>query len=374
MIMADFFEWNGVNLWVASARRLFQGVCDDVFGKDAIHIGRGGTNFVLMHYKFVDRFEVFKENFKARLIRLKEKMDGSLYYPELLKTVKQVANYENGELAYAKLAAWDVTWDHMNYDTVRLDTIGVGVIADCVGEKMCAITEEAIGQSGQQSKCEVVVRYPWDDNEADYCGQTRKMLQKELTDYLKEHNTETDTITYLDSKVNGWVKYMIMWGKYADTTDYDPWFYKYNPYKLSDMTEHLVYKRFADQIAHEGMNVAVLVKLPWRCSKNRYFQDAEYTYFRSLARRTFCEYQHRQTMMIDIVRGYDGIETIGEVSKMLGGIVVVDENMEESNYVCHSFCNPNYTECDEEMEDFLQSIVTAGGERCMYDDFLYDNY
>lgn len=253
--MKDYVELDGMKIWKASATKLYQGLCNKVFGKDAVKIEDCAPNHITELLRYVDDVTIpgpggfydiwdtrgvkvltFRKKFEARLMRLRERMQTTPNYLVLLDTVKQVADPANGNLAYAKLAAWDVMWYEEFSHLKSLDSFSVGLLEDPKLDR-------------------------------------RKVLP-------------------------------IAW-------DYDP-------YQMAFMAKDLIKRKFGDDIVKKGKKLVVLVKVPWVSEENRFFDPSDYVFYRSLARRTFMEYKD------------------DEISRKLGGIIVVDERRMLSAIAMHS--------------------------------------
>lgn len=367
-----FFE-ESVKQHKEAAYELYQRMVDEVFGEGAVKIDYVDTdNNVLCCFKYEDCFACFKENLKNRLKCLKFTAKKNDAYQELLHLVKQVADPEEGELAYAKLVVWHELSLSMEGQGLRLDDLAVGILGDIIGGKMGKMTERATLMSRQTAKCKVIPYYPWDANEADYEGERMDMLEDELTNYLIQNNKRTEGEDSFFSKVNPEVSYDIYWGNQPEVIDC--WREEYSPYWLAKMTKDLVLKRYADSIVNKGKNVVVLVNVPWNCSWHRHFEDAEYTYFRTLARRTFFGHQCDYMPMCELTPTYYGYESVNEVAEQLTGLVVIDDSGNDSETLCYSFSNPNREREDKIVMTFLELVKLLGANENVYEDFEMDNY
>ena len=111
----------GLNMAKEEAYVLYQQLCDEVFGARALQIKQVPSNNVIGTLRHLDDYDVFKKNFKNRLIRLRKRFEGTAAYPALLEQVKQVADPKNWEGAYAELVAYDVMWNDHVMTPMELD-------------------------------------------------------------------------------------------------------------------------------------------------------------------------------------------------------------------------------------------------------------
>ncbi len=166
--------WNSFKLYLLEAWVLFQNMCDEVFGEDVVDIDPAPMNPVTAHLKFVDGMKGFKEHFKARLERLNKEMCYNGPDEDLVSMVEKVADPEEGEQAYAQLAAWDVMMEEYNMGFIGLTTYSVGLIDALPREgnpyELASKTDEMILKKyeddimdDEKSHFVVLVRTPWNN-------------------------------------------------------------------------------------------------------------------------------------------------------------------------------------------------------------------
>ena len=111
--------------------KVLQDLCDEVFGKGAVVIERWwGWNDMTILLSFPVDFSDFIANFKKRLERLKLHFEGTTSYPNVLKTVAQLAEKKHCKKAFAKLAAWDTMWNNYLMLGMEVDEKGRGHLKD----------------------------------------------------------------------------------------------------------------------------------------------------------------------------------------------------------------------------------------------------
>ena len=215
--------------------------------------------------------------------------------------------------------------------------------------------------------------YPWDDNAEAYRGRNKKKLLDELVEFLLANNTKTEGKAELQSKVLPQLKYKINWG--------DAYYYglaslgEYNPYRDAEQKKHLILKRNTQRFLKNEMYVHVMVRMKWYRGLNSFdFTEPDGVFYRSLARRTFCEHINDGVLMKSVVQGYKGNETVDEVSRRLAGLIFIDDDIEKDSYSCYVIMNPNAINSYGTSADYLRELVKKGDKKGVYDDLRYDNY
>ena len=106
-------------------------------------------------------------------------------------------------------------------------------------------------------------------------------------------------------------------------------------------------KMFAEHTEDDETGVLVLVNSPWNCRKED-FGIGE-----------CCE------MAFRVFYNWDD-----EVTERITGIVIIDEDWENSTCTCHAYWNPNSVEADnEELKQALKDVVEYGDELGVFEDF-----
>ena len=378
---------------------LYQNLCDEIFGIGVITIKAAPANNVIGTFNYLDDYKEFKENFKKRLKRLKKRFYGTPAYPALLEQVKQVADPKNWEGAYAELAAYDVMWNEYVMTPLELDKtmsatesyagemghkatnedgylpdyelyFDVKILADTVGAILKGVIEEAIKNSAQTARCDILPEYPIDDDDEEYGGANRRLLLNELIVFLKANNSVKKGKKLFRSRVIPRLAYRVLWGGGINSA-----IHEYSPYRHAEEMKHLIFKRYTKKIMKNEMFVLVLVKFPWYNNLITSFIDADHVFYRSLARRTFCEYLNVPILMNSIVPKFVGKDTVYEVSRHLAGIVFIDDKIiKEDSYSCNVILNPNAVITNEVARDYLMHLVQNGDKRGLFDDLRHDNY
>lgn len=376
---------------------LYQNFIDDIFGKDEVKIKPAESNPIIGTFKFIDEFQEFKKNFKNRLLRLKSCFEFSSQYKELKNQVALIADKNNWEGAYAELAVYDIfskveSLIELN-KTLPVDEsyakelghqetnedgyiphfnlyFDVKILSDVIGTVLKKIISDAIKDSIQEYPCSVLPEYPLDDNEEKYINSHRKEIYNELRDFLKNHNSLKNGHKVFQSKVVEHLSYNIQWGGGINSS-----ISCYSPYKHAFEDRNIIFKRYTKKFLKNNPFILVMVNFPWYNGKINNFADCDQLYYRSLSRRTFCEYLKDTKQMKDIISNFNGSDTVFEVSRHLTGIIFIDDNIiKENSYLCSAYLNPNAINKNSRITDFIQMIVNGGDKRSLSDDFEYDNY
>lgn len=379
--------------------QLYQDMVNSIFGNSVINIKPDFDNKVIGTLKYPAEFLSFKKNFESRLIRLRDRFSGTSSFNNLIKTIEQVADSKNWEGAYAELVAYDVMSNDYLSKAIELNNtlsvsesfagelggketnedgfineynlyFDVKILADTVGGLLKGIIEEAIIKAHQDSNCSILPEYPLDDDEADY-QINRRQLMEELRDYLIVNKPSGNRgKVCMRSSVLPHLSFRIMWGGGINSS-----IGTYNPYRHAEECKHLILKRYTKKFMKNNPFFLVMVNFPWYNSRINSFINADEVFYRSLSRRTFCEYKHLQTKMSDIVPKYIGPETAFEVSNYLSGIIFIDDlSIKEDRYSCHIYMNPNAKHKLKHGDLYLQQIIAFGDKRGVLDDMENDNY
>lgn len=379
---------------------LYQQLCDKVFGADAVTIKVSkDDNNVIGTLKYIHEFRNFKENFQARLERLRDKFQGTSSYNALLEQVKQVADPSNWEGAYAELVAYDVLHNGYHGEEFLLDVtldgaesyasdlggqktnedgylpdydlyFDVKCLADTTGNILKELINDALKQAGVEKICGVLPEYPLDDDESDY-SINRHKLMVELRDYINASRPTDDAGTdMLKSNILPNLTYRILWGGGVNSA-----LGEYSPYEHAEKTKDLMLKRYTKKFLKKHESMIVLVNFPWYNNRIHPFIDGDEMYYRALARRTFCGYKYSTVPMKDINPKYTGSETPYEISRHLSGIMIIDDHsIETDTYSCHVYLNPNAVNPIKYGRSYLHQVVQDADKRSIIDDFRGDNY
>lgn len=379
--------------------QLYQDLVNRIFGDDVIAIKQDEDNIIIGTLKYVNCYLEFKKNLEARLTRLKTRYEGTPSYTALLETVKQLADHRNWEGAYAELVAYDVMSNSFLSSNIELNKtmpvtasfagemggsetnedgfvsdydfyFDVKILADTVKGILMGIIHEAVKRAGQEGLCNILPEYPIDDDEQQY-QKKRKLLVEELQDFILSKRLDGNNgKVCMKSNHLPFLYYRIIWGSGVNSAEGE-----YNPYRHAEKCKHLIFKRYIKKFMKHKPFFLVMVNFPWYNNLVKSFINADEVFYRSISRRTFCEYKNLSTAMSSIEPRYKGKETVFEVSNHLTGLIFIDDHsIKKDKYTCHIYLNPNATNKLTFGRSYLEQLVSQGCCGGIIDDMEYDNY
>ena len=375
--------------------RHYSTIVDRIFGTDSCTLDPTSTETTpiigaLSNTTGVTRFQM---NFVARLNRLKDAYKGHPSRNSLLTQVNEIGNPKNWQGAAAELAAIDFFCSDQDWlpESPRLDVkipasksvaykfgmkeanidvhfkhfdvyTDVKVLKDNVTEVIEGIFQEI----WKDRRPMVLVEYPRDVSADDVIGHRVALL-----DHLRTELTACKKPEIVDcaSIVNGLI-IRLGWKGGVLTAEST-----YSPYKHAKEL-HRLPMQHAKKIVLSQPFFLTFVVFPWFnnvitdfCGENRIF-------YRSLARRTFCQYSSDSTLFSTLFNKYTGTERVHEVMEELGGILFLEDecisnNSSDSTVKAYYYENPNAKR--PVMTDIMQDYL-FGCVRGDIDDFRYDNY
>jgi hypothetical protein len=343
----------------------------------------------------------FTANFISRLERLKTIYSTHpTYLTEIKVQVNEVASVKNWEGAFAELAAYDhLNSDILNHKTyihnpiqpnITLPNIksfalelgksatnldgyvedrplyfDVKCLKDNVTEILTGIYNDLkthLGTNDIHITAEHELNISYDD------------FQKKRTQLLNELKAELNTITkkkILKSSVVSNLSYRILWGAGVLTAERS-----YHPFSHAKNYHKTIFN-YANKFIKDEPTVIVLVVFPWYNLVISNFANSNVRFYRALARRVFCQYNHDTTKFKTFNTSFTGEHTIFEVSKHLSGIIFLEDNTilskepNKTNVKSFVYLNPNAV---KPLTRSLASDFIMGLHNTEYDDFEYDNY
>ena len=341
-------------------------------------------------------FKTFQVNFRDRLSRLGSAYEDHPSCESLLTQVKEVGDPNNWQGAAAELAAIDFfcrdrDWldeaPHLDVSLPAAESLAckfkmqqanldlhfqefdvytdVKVLKDNVTEVIDGVLDE-IWPSGKPM---VLPEYPSDLDVKDV-GENRNALVKHLRAQLAALGKPTvvDCTSIVDD-----LRFRLEWTcgpLFAESS--------YSPYRHA-MELHRLPMHHAKKFTLARPFFLTFVVFPWFNSVITDFCDGNRTFYRSLARRVFCQYRSDPTLFSALYKKYTGAETVHEVMKELGGILFLEDRSissesSDSTVKAYYYGNPNANRpvMGGLMEDYLTGLI--GSVRGEIDDFRYDNY
>ena len=372
--------------------RHYSTIVDRIFGTDSCTLDPTSTETtpIIGALSNTTGFTRFQMNFVARLNRLKDAYKGHPSRNSLLTQVNEIGNPKNWQGAAAELAAIDFFCSglpelpcldvniHVSESLVgkfgkkvaNLDIhfkhvdiyTDVKVLKDNVAEVIEGIFEKV----WKNCRPMVLVEYPNDVSVDDV-----KYHRKALCDHLRTELAACKKPKIVDctSIVNG-LKILLGWKGGVLTAESI-----YSPYKHAKEL-HRLPMQHAKKFVLSRPFFLTFVVFPWFNNVITDFCGQNRTFYRSLARRTFCQYSRDCTLFSSLFKEYTGTERVHEVMQELGGILFLEDecitnDSSESTVKAYYYENPNAKRpvMTDIMQDYLIDCVS--GE---IDDFRYDNY
>lgn len=375
----------------------FSQMVDSVFGPGSCTLDQTTqqTNIILGALASTDNFHAFQANFRARLIRLNEAYRSHESRKVLLTQVNQVADSKNWQGAVAELAAYDLFNSKRDFlcDSPRLDVSidvndslcqfygmkeanldihfedfdvysDVKVLKDNVSEILEGIRREVLPDPSIP-----LVKFQYSmDIGYELVQAKRQQVLRTFQDALK--NGSTPEHIDCTAEIPGLVAFLD-WSKGMLLTESS-----YSPFRHAEELHRLPFLHAKKFVTTRPFFLTFVV-FPWFNTLINGFCDSNTVFYRSLARRAFCQYSNDSAEFRNWYPQFSGIETISEIAKHLGGIFIIEDHSingidpDNTNTQGFYYENPNarLRPSKSAMELYLRQVATNG-----YDDFSYDNY
>ena len=333
-------------------------------------------------------------NFVARLNRLKDAYEGHPSRKNLLDKVNNIGRQQNNwQGAAAELAAIDFFCSARDW-LPELPCLDVNIpvsesLAGKFGKKeanldvhfkhfdiytdvkvlkdnVTQVIERIFQKIWKNHRPMVLVEYPNDVSVDDV-----KDHQKALCDHLRTELAACKKPEIVDctSIING-LKILLGWNEGVLTAEST-----YSPYKHAKEL-HRLPMQHAKKFVLSRPFFLTFVVFPWFNNVITDFCGQNRTFYRSLARRTFCQYSRDPTLFSTLFKKYTGTERVHEVMQELGGILFLEDecitsDSSDSTVKAYYYENPNAKRpvMTGIMHDYLIGCVSGD-----IDDFRYDNY
>ena len=377
-------------------------IIDSIFGTGTttFDITKDLYNHVIGALNNPTEYNEFTINFTSRLERLKKIYSTHPnYLIEIIVQVNEIANIKNWKGAFAELAAYD----HLNSDILNHRSYIYNPIQPNVTlpkEKSFALE---LGKSANLDgyvedrplyfdvKClkdnvteiltgiynDLKVHLGTDDihitaeHELNISYEDFQKKRNSLLNELKTGLNTTTKKTYLKSNIVSDLSYRILWGGGILTAERS-----YHPFSHAKDFHRTIFN-YANKFIKDEPTVIVLVVFPWYNLVISDFGGSNMKFYRSLARRVFCQYIHDPTKFKEFNSSFIGEQTIFEVSKHLSGIIFLEDNTilssepDKTNVKSFVYLNPNAV---KRLTRSLANDFIRGLHNTEYDDFEYDNY
>jgi hypothetical protein len=347
--------------------------------------------------KFCD----FKNNFKARLNRLKNIYSThTTYLKEIIVQVNEIASEKNWEGAFAELAAFD----HLNQDILKNKTfiykpIKPNVTIDKSRTFALELNKQAANLDGFVEDRPAYLDFKvFKDNVKEIFEGIFKELERHfqrrdfvcsaeydlsisvddiapnrpaILNELKNGIVPADKTSFVISSTVCNLSFRILWGSGVLISERT-----YHPCKHAKNYYKMVFKN-ADQFVKDKPFLLVYVVFPWYNGIVTNFSDSNVDFYRSFARRAFCQYKHDTALFNTLNPKFIGSQTIFQVSNYLSGIIFFEDNTilskepNRTNVKSYVYLNPNAV---NPLTSSLAGDFIMGLANTAYEDFKYDNY
>ena len=149
----------------------------------------------------------------------------------------------------------------------------------------------------------------------------------------------------------------------------------YSPYKHAKELHRLPMKHAKKFVLSRPFFLTFVV-FPWFNSVITDFCARNITFYRALARRTFCQYRNDRKVFSSLFKEYNGTETVHEVMRGLGGILFLEDRCitsDSSNSTVKAFYFENPNAKRRPLSGLMYDYFIGCGIDEI-DDFRYDNY
>lgn len=359
------------------------------------------TNVVLASLNGPDDDNAFRHNFAGRLQRLSTLYPpGDLSRTPLLRGVNELATRKNWEGAYAELAAYDYFHGQNHWIAppfaldrsidgsrtftgelgkkgpanldIHFTTLDIYADVKCLKDNVADALDGVYAEAfpDQIARPDIVAQHPKDMAYEELIAH-RKVVINELVNATSGGQQPT----FVKSKAVPNLEFALKWGPGTLVTRSG-----YSAYRHAEHTHQLVF-RYARKFLRDRPSFITLVNFPWFNQTTSHFRGANVTYYRSFARRVFCQYRHDARLFRDIAPKFAGSETIYEVTRKVSALLFLEdhlyrdpsENEDDVNGV-HGFLfvNPN---ADHHLRSAAYPADYFGGLRSTaLDTFEHDNY
>ncbi len=374
---------------------------DEIFEKriTAFDKSKTSTNYILGALNNAAEYKYFKENFVARIKRLRSiYINDPANLSSIIVKVNEIAGKSNWDGAFAELAAYDhLSQDllhHSNYiyKPIKLDqTIDAsktfaselgqtktnldGLIDDfslyfdvkVFKDVVTQILENLFKALKKHFKENDFSIFPKYSKETSY-----QEFELKFNDLLAELKSEIEpSKPLIRSKVIPDLCYRIKWerGLHVSTSSYQPYEHA--------MNQHRNVFNYSDKFLKDNACMIVMVVFPWYNQIITEFNLSNTRLYRSMSRRVFCQYMQDKTPFKTLNNAFAGKQTIYEVSRKLSGIIFLEDksmlgdNPHETNVKSYIYLNPN---ADHKLRNSLAFDYLRGLHNTEFDDFEHDNY
>jgi hypothetical protein len=341
-------------------------------------------------------YQDFQANFKARLNRLNTYYQCHISQRDLLDQVNNISGSNTWNGAFAELSAIDFfnmksnsffTPPHLNIDinVSRSLASSYGMkqanLDLCFGYKNLEIfTDVKILQDVSSELFNKIYEVVWPNKaniplikdeypyDSDYVPIRDN--QNQIQDLIKNSINSKPTVIDCTSIVPG-LKFRLDW-----TNNFNWSQTCYCPYRHAEQFHHLPFVH-AKKFVKSNPFFLTFVIFPWFNGMINNPINSKKTFYRSLSRRVFCQYQNKRKSFKTFNTKFSTSETFSTISKYLSGILFLEDNTissstpNEVNVDGYFFYNPN---AKHKLSGGLFDSYLHTLNIIHYDDFMNDNY
>jgi hypothetical protein len=377
----------------------FQSLVDNIFGSGSsksLAIPLGQSNNIIDALGS-ENFQDFQANFEARLKRLNVCYQGHVSRSALLDQINNISGSTTCNGSFAELSAIDFfNMKSNSFFTPPLLNVDIDVsrsLASSCGIKqanldLCFGTEDLeiftdvkILQDVSSALFNNIYKEVWSNNK-----ENTPLITAEYSydsDYVPIKNNRTQIRNLIESSINAkpalidctsivpGLKFRLDWTNkfnYSQTS--------YCPYRHAEESHRLPFVH-AKKFVKSDPFFLTFVIFPWFNDIINNGQNSRITFYRSLSRRVFCQYQNKRKSFKKFDSKFNTNQTFSTISKYLSGILFLEDNTisslkpDEVNVNGYFFCNTNakHKVLNGLFENYLNTLNIIH-----YDNFIHDNY
>lgn len=377
----------------------FQKQIDDVLGRGTIVVNdKNFGNNVVGTWKYTEDFKTFRASLVDRIAKLKDSLSTESNIRVYKNLISNLGSSNNWEGTYAELVAYsilkndyneeyklDVTrtasfalaskigMSNINYDVLLPDYgvyMDVKAFTDTVGDILHnGIIKNVLQQNEFKSlRLNILPQHPLDENDDLYKANV-KSLQTELAEQLREMMKKGDKRHSFTSAIVPSLGYHILLGAGVNSSESS-----YSPFRHAEAMKDFIIKRYCNKFTIRRPFFLVLVNFPWYNQITRNSFGYNKIFYRSIARRTFIQYEKNTILANSINPQYRGKGLAKHVARKLTGLIFIDDNSINGNgFDAYIYTNPNASNKCPRLHTYLEEILRHAQEGD-YDDFIHDNY
>lgn len=377
----------------------FQKQIDDVLGRGTIVVNdKNFGNNVVGAWKYIEDFKTFRASLVDRITKLKDSLSIASNIRVYKNLISNLGSSNNWEGTYAEIVAYsilkndyneeytlDVTrkasfalaskmgMNNINYDVLLPDYgvyMDVKAFTDTVGDILHnSIIKNVLQHNEFKSlQLNILPQHPLDENDDLYKANVQS-LQTELAEQLREMIKKRKKHHSFTSAIVPSLGYHILLGAGVNSSESS-----YSPFRHAEGLKDFIIKRYCNKFAIRRPFFLVLVNFPWynQITQNTFGYNK--IFYRSIARRTFIQYEKSTILASSINPQYRGKGLAKHVARKLTGLIFIDDNSINGNgYDAYVYINPNATNKCPRLSTYLEEILRHAHERD-FDDFAHDNY